>query len=156
MSLLLKDIITLPEFSNANDCKIIHYKAGDTILHEGEQSMGVYFILQGKVSINKRVVLFDGRHMESGFSELGENETFGELNLFDGGPRSASVVASTDVKLARFNKDSLICYLDAHPREAYELFKKWLQRLARDLRDANNRSGNLLAWGMHEHKVDKE
>lgn len=155
MSLLLKDIITLPEFSNPNDCKIMHCKAGDTILHEGEESMDVYFILQGNVSINKRVVLYDGRHIESGFSELGANETFGELNLFDGAPRSASVVAVNDVTLARFNRDSLISYLDAHPREAYELFKKWLQRLARDLRDSNNRSGNLLAWGLNEHSMDK-
>ena len=155
MSLLLKDIITLPEFSNTHDCKIIQYKAGETILHEGEESMGVYFILQGQVSINKRVVLFDGRHIESGFTELGENETFGELNLFDGAPRSASVVAKSEVKLARFNKDTLISYLDAHPHEAYELFKKWLQRLARDLRHSNNRSGNLLAWGLNEHDMDK-
>jgi CRP-like cAMP-binding protein len=155
MSLLLKELITLPEFSNPNDCRIVYCKAGDTILQEGEESMDVYFILQGKVNINKRIVLFDGRHIESGFTELGENETFGELNLFDGRPRSASVVAATDVKLARFNKDSLIAYLDAHPREAYELFKSWLHRLARDLRDANNRSGNLLAWGMHENYLDK-
>lgn len=154
MSKLLKDIITLPEFSNANDCKIMHLKPGDTILHEGEESMGVYFILDGKVSINKRVVLFDGRHIESGFTELGENETFGELNLFDGAPRSASVIAKTNVTLACFNKDSLIAYLDSHPREAYDLFKKWLQRLARDLRDSNNRSGNLLAWGLNEHEMD--
>jgi CRP-like cAMP-binding protein len=155
MSLLLKDIISLPEFSNPNDCKIVHYKPGDTILHEGEESMGVYFILHGNVSVNKRVVLYDGRHIESGFSELGPNETFGELNLFDYAPRSASVVATNDVTLARFNRDSLISYLDAHPREAYELLKKWLQRLARDLRDSNNRSGNLLAWGLNEHKMDK-
>ena len=95
MSKLLKDIITLPEFTHPNDCKILHLKPGDTILHEGEESMGVYFILDGKVSINKRVVLFDGRHIESGFTELGENETFGELNLFDGAPRSASFSRGT-------------------------------------------------------------
>lgn len=152
---MLKNVIEMPEFQDPKACKIMNYHAGETILHEGEESLDVYYILSGKVQIQKRIVLYDGRHLQSSVTELGENETFGELNLFDGAPRSASVVAANDVKLARINRDVLIKYLDQHPAEAYLLFRGWLQRLARDLRSSNDRSSSLFAWGLHQHGVDK-
>ncbi|MCW9015223.1 MAG: cyclic nucleotide-binding domain-containing protein [Gammaproteobacteria bacterium] len=156
MSSILKKFLETPEFTNSNACKFMEYKSGSRIMLEGEESLDVYYILEGHVRINKRVVLHDGRHIQSGFSELAPGDTFGELNLFDGSPRSASVVASDDVKLVRLNRDVLIDYLDAHPKEAYHLFKEWLQRLARDLRKSNERSSSLFAWGLNQHEIDDQ
>lgn len=156
MTSILKQFLHSTEFSDSNSCKQIEYKAGSTILHEGEESLDVYYILEGHVRINKRVVLYDGRHIQSGFCSLGPGETFGELNLFDGSPRSATVVASDQVSLVRINRDVLLIYLDAHPEQAYELFKDWLQRLARNLRQSNERSSGLFAWGLNQYGIDED
>ena len=156
MSSILKKFLESPEFSDPNACKVVDYKPGVTIMLEGEESLDVYYILEGHVRINKRVVLHDGRQIQSGFCELAPGDTFGELNLFDGSPRSASVVAIDDVRLVRINSEVLIKFLDAHPEEAYALFKDWLQRLAKNLRQSNDRSSNLFAWGLNQYGIDDE
>jgi CRP-like cAMP-binding protein len=156
MTSILRQIIESPEFSDAAVCKALDFKAGARILMEGEESLDVYLILQGRVVINKRVVLYDGRHIQSGFCELAAGETFGELNLFDGSPRSASVVAGDDVRLVRINRDVLLKYLDAHPQQAYLLFREWLQRLATNLRKSNDRNSNLFAWGLNQYGIDRQ
>ena len=156
MSSILKKFIDSPEFSESSAAAIVEYEPGTRIIMEGEESLDVYYILHGHARINKRVVLHDGRHIQSGFCELSEGETFGELNLFDGSPRSASVVAIDHVKLVKINRDVLLKYLDAHPEEAYHLFKEWLQRLARNLRTSNDRSSNLFAWGLNQYGIDDQ
>lgn len=156
MVAILKQFLESPEFKDAHSCETVTYKPGVTLMHEGEESLDVYYILEGHVRINKRVVLFDGRHMQSGFCELGPGDTFGELNLFDGAPRSASIIAIDNVKVVRINREVLIKYLDAHPDNAYLLFKDWLTRLARNLRKSNDRSSNLFAWGLNQYGIDKE
>ncbi len=156
MASILKKFLASEEFNDPNACKIMEYNQGATILLEGEESLDVYYILEGHARINKRVVLYDGRHIQSGFCDLGPGDTFGELNLFDGSPRSASVVASDDVKLVRINRDVLLGFLDKHPQEAYLLFKDWLARLAQNLRKSNERSSDLFAWGLHQYGIDEE
>jgi len=156
MSSVLKQFLASSDFADEKSCKELEYKAGASILHEGEESLDVYYILQGHVRINKRVVLYDGRHIQSGFCSLGPGDTFGELNLFDGSPRSATVVASDQVTIVRINRDVLLQYLDAHPQQAYSLFKDWLQRLARNLRQSNERSSGLFAWGLNQYGIDDD
>ena len=156
MSSILKKIIEEPVFVSSQAAKTIEYKPDTRIILEGEESLDVYYILQGHVRINKRVVLHDGRHIQSGFCDLTEGDTFGELNLFDGSPRSASVVAIDQVKLLKINREVLLKYLDAHPEEGYHLFKEWLERMARNLRTSNDRSSNLFAWGLNQYGIDDQ
>jgi len=156
MSTILKDFLQAEEFKQAHACQVLGFKCGDRILMEGEESLDVYYVKTGHVRINKRVVLHDGRHIQSGFCELGPGETFGELNLFDGSPRSASVVASDDVELIRINRNVLLSYMDQHPEKAYPLFKHWLQRLASNIRQSNDRSSHLFAWGLNQYGIDED
>jgi len=156
MPSILKKFIESPEFSESEAATIVEYKPGVRIMMEGEESLDVYYILQGHVRVNKRVVLHDGRHIQSGFCDLSEGDTFGELNLFDGSPRSASVEAIDQVKLVKINRDVLLKYLDSNPEEAYLLFKEWLRRLAKNLRTSNDRSSNLFAWGLNQHGIDDQ
>ncbi|VAW61516.1 hypothetical protein MNBD_GAMMA11-2545 [hydrothermal vent metagenome] len=156
MSSILKKFLQADVFQQEHACTRVKYKNGERIMLEGEQSLDVYYIEQGHVRINKRVVLHDGRQIQSGFCDLGPGDTFGELNLFDGSPRSASVIACEDVELIRINRDVLLEYLDSHPEESYHLFKHWLQRLASSIREANDRSSHLFAWGLNQYGIDKD
>ncbi len=62
------------------------YNAGDTIVKEGEKSVGFYFIVDGKVNVEKA-----GKIVAS----LGPGQFFGEMALLDEQPRTASVKAAT-------------------------------------------------------------
>ena len=156
MSTILKKILQADVFKQEHACELINFKSGDRIMMEGEESLDLFYIESGHVRINKRVVLHDGRQIQSGFCDLGPGETFGELNLFDGSPRSASVVACDDVELTRINRKVLLDYLDSHPEEAYHLFKYWLQRLASNIRQSNDRSSHLFAWGLNQYGIDDD
>ena len=156
MSSILKKFIEEPEFASEHAATTVEFKPDTRIILEGEESLDVYYILEGHVRINKRVVLQDGRHIQSGFCELVEGDTFGELNLFDGSPRSASVVSIDQVKLLKINREVLLKYLDAHPEEGYLLFKEWLERMANNLRTSNDRTSNLFAWGLNQYGIDDQ
>ena len=156
MSSILKEFLQAEVFKQPHACEQITYKSGERIILEGEESQDVFYIEKGQVRINKRVVLQDGRQIQSGFSKLGPGETFGELNLFDGSPRSASVVADEDVELLRINRDVLLQYLDDNPEKAYHLFKYWLQKLAVNLRLSNDRTSHLFAWGLNQYGIDDD
>jgi CRP/FNR family transcriptional regulator, cyclic AMP receptor protein len=62
------------------------YAAGDTIVKEGEKSVGFYFIVDGSVNVEKggKVV-----------ATLGPGKFFGEMALLDEQPRTASIRAAT-------------------------------------------------------------
>jgi len=156
MSSILKKFLQDEVFQQPHACETVHYKSGQRIMLEGEESLDVFYIEQGHVRINKRVVLHDGRQIQSGFCDLGPGDTFGELNLFDGSPRSASVVACDEVQLLRINRDVLLEYLDSHPQQAYYLFREWLQKLSTNLRQSNDRSSHLFAWGLNQYGIDHD
>lgn len=156
MSSILKELLKAEEFKQAHACDQVTYKSGECIILEGEESLDVYYIEKGHVRINKRVVLHDGRQIQSGFSKLGPGDTFGELNLFDGSPRSASVLANEDVKLLRINREVLLNYLDTHPEKGYHLYKYWLQKMANNLRLSNDRNSHLFAWGLNQYGIDED
>ncbi|NDA84154.1 MAG: Crp/Fnr family transcriptional regulator, partial [Actinobacteria bacterium] len=80
----------------------------------------------------------DGR--ENLLSILGPGEMFGELSLFDPGPRTSTATAVTDSKLLSLGHDKLIPWLKDHPEVALNL----LGRLAQRLRRTNEAVGDLV------------
>ena len=64
------------------------FAKGDTIFQEGERGDEFFVVVRGKVEIRS-----GNRHLET----LGQNSIFGEMALIDDSPRSATVVALTDV-----------------------------------------------------------
>ena len=94
--------------------------ADETLFAEGDRSSDVYLILKGKVRVVGNVDLDDQRTVHSGFSHLHEGQVFGELPLFDGEPRSATVITLTNCELAVMEGEALMAFLDAHPELGYQ------------------------------------
>ena len=65
-----------------------HYAKGETVIMEGSGGAAFFLIESGEVCVS---VKGDER------ATLGPGDYFGELALIDGGPRSATVVATTDL-----------------------------------------------------------
>jgi CRP/FNR family transcriptional regulator len=109
---------------------------GHIIFNEGDDGDRLFIVLDGKVKITRAAV--DGR--ENLIAVLGTAEMFGELSLFDPGPRTASVSAVTDATLASLDHDDLRPLLLERPGVAVEL----LQALAQRLRRTNEAMADLV------------
>lgn len=68
---------------------------GSILFKEGDDGEHLYVIIDGKLKLGTSSG--DGR--ENLLSILGPGEMFGELSLFDPGPRTSTATAVTDAKL---------------------------------------------------------
>jgi len=75
------------------------FSAGQCIIRQGDLADGMYFIEKGSV-----IVMLDGHNTDIGKLEKGHY--FGEVALIRNAPRTASVFACADVKLAFLERDS--------------------------------------------------
>ncbi len=82
--------------SVAGRCRWRHIARGQQIVRVEEDTVDVYFVVAG--TARAEVHSSSGRTVT--FRDLGSGEMFGELAAIDGGPRSANVIALTDVTIA--------------------------------------------------------
>jgi CRP/FNR family transcriptional regulator len=87
----------------------------------------LFIVLDGKMKISRAAA--DGR--ENLLAVLGPGEMFGELSLFDPGPRTATASAVTDSTLASLDHDDLRPLLLDQPGVAVQLLRALAQRLRR-------------------------
>jgi CRP/FNR family cyclic AMP-dependent transcriptional regulator len=109
---------------------------GHTVFHEGDDGDRLFVVLDGKVKISRAAA--DGR--ENLLAVLGPGEMFGELSLFDPGPRTATASAITESTLASLDHDDLRPLLLERPGLAVHL----LQALAQRLRRTNEAMADLV------------
>lgn len=76
---------------------------GEFLYREGDPSDAVYFIEAGTVEIRRKV----GAD-EATVATLGKGEILGEMGVLSGSPRSASIIASSDVALVRLDSDAFM------------------------------------------------
>jgi CRP/FNR family transcriptional regulator, cyclic AMP receptor protein len=100
---------------------------GHVVFSEGDDGDRLFVILDGKVKISRAAT--DGR--ENLLVVLGAAEMFGELSLFDPGPRTASATTVTAATLASLDHDDLRPLLIERPGVAVALLKALAQRLRR-------------------------
>lgn len=100
---------------------------GDVLFHEGEPGDRLYVIARGKIKLGRRST--DGR--ENLLSILGPGEMFGELSLFDPGPRTATASAVSDALLYELHHEQLVAWIEAHPTVSRHLLLALAQRLRR-------------------------
>ena len=100
-------------------------ETGAEIVHEGAFDAQMYFIVDGQVRIIKEDVPI---------SALGPGEFFGEIAVFDGERRSASVVADGPVHLLRLDRQDLFEVMEEHPAIAVAICQT-LSRRIRELLD---------------------
>lgn len=111
-------------------------RRGHVVFYEGEPGDRLYVIRSGRVKLGQRSA--DGR--ENLLAVLGGGEVFGELSLFDPGPRTATATAVTDTVLGELGHPELVRWLDDHPSQAMHL----LATLARRLRRTNEALADLV------------
>ena len=109
---------------------------GDILFREGDQGDTLYVIGEGKVKLGRTSA--DGR--ENLIAILGPGEMFGELSLFDPGPRTMTATAVAETQLMGLGNDSLTMLLSGRP----EVAKALLAALAARLRRTNEHLADLV------------
>jgi CRP/FNR family cyclic AMP-dependent transcriptional regulator len=101
------------------------FTEGDTITTQGESGIGFFVIEDGNatVSIGGKII-----------RTLGPGEHFGEVALIDSGPRSATIVATTDLRCRAMSAWEFKPFVEEHPEVAWAL----LETLVGRLREAEN------------------
>jgi CRP/FNR family transcriptional regulator, cyclic AMP receptor protein len=100
---------------------------GDVLFHEGDPGDTLYVIAEGKVKLGRTSP--DGR--ENLVAILGPGEMFGELSLFDPGPRTMTATALAETQLLGLKHQSLTALLTGRPEVAKTLLAALAQRLRR-------------------------
>ena len=102
----------------------------EILFHEGDPGDRLYVIIEGKVKLGR--ASGDGR--ENLLAVLGPGEMFGELSLFDPGPRNATATAVADTVLIGVGNDDLTAWLTGRPDVARQLLRALARRLRRTTR----------------------
>jgi CRP/FNR family transcriptional regulator, cyclic AMP receptor protein len=108
----------------------------EVLFAEGDPGERLYVIVEGKIKLGR--TSGDGR--ENLLAILGPGEMFGELSLFDPGPRTATATSIGESRLIGLGHEDLQPFLRRHPEVAQTL----LHALARRLRRTNETLADLV------------
>jgi CRP-like cAMP-binding protein len=115
---------------------LVDFPPGHVIFAEGEPGDRLYIITSGKVKIGRRYP--GGR--ENLLTIMGPSDMFGELSIFDPGPRTSSATTITEVRAASMDRDALRAWIADRP----EIAERLLRVLARRLRRTNSNLTDLI------------
>lgn len=99
--------------------------AGDVLMEQGRPGDTAYLSLSGRL----RVYVKNPDGTSRMVRELGRGEITGEISLYTGAPRSATVVAIRDTLLARIDKQHFDALVARNPQVSLALTNKIIQRL---------------------------
>jgi len=109
----------------AAELDVVRHRQGDILFNYGDPGDSMFVIRSGEVEVffkddtGGRIVLETAK----------EGDFFGELSLLDGGPRTASVVATRDVEALRVDRNDLDHLLRLHPEAALGLLTAMGRRM---------------------------
>lgn len=99
--------------------------AGEVIIKENDQAAGFFIITSGKVE----VIRGDGTSQAEVLNSLGPGDFFGEMALFEGFPRVATVKAVEDTELMAMTRWDFTAEMKNHPQIAVSMLPVLVKRL---------------------------
>jgi CRP/FNR family cyclic AMP-dependent transcriptional regulator len=107
---------------------------GEVLIDEGHNQDALFMVVSGTFHVQTVVT---GRPVLLGTLKAGD--TIGEINMFDPGQASASVVSKSFSEVWRIDRSRLEQYLEAHPRTAARLLVNIATQLSKRLRKTNQK-----------------
>ena len=105
----------------------VEFPSRNVFFEQGQPGQRLYMVISGKVKICRRAD--DGR--ESLFAVVGPSDMFGEMSVFDPGPRTSTATAITEVCAAPLDRDVLLAWIADRPLIADRLLRVLARRLRR-------------------------
>jgi CRP-like cAMP-binding protein len=104
-----------------------HFLAHEIIFSEGDFSQELYIVASGEVDIVKDY----GGPQERSLNTLRSGDFFGEMAIFEGAPRSATVRATLESELLVLHPEKFKQTIFQKPDMAFEIFRELSARLRR-------------------------
>lgn len=124
---------TFPLFSHVNDkalksiaslCTERSFEKDQVLMKQGDDGIGLYIIVSGSVLIKKHDP--EGHFVEEATNRAGD--FIGEFSVFDGAPRSATVVALEPTVCLVLASWEFMGFLKAHPELALDMIPMLVKR----------------------------
>lgn len=109
------------------------FQPGELVIREGEFADRLFILLAGTASVHMRI---NGNPRSKRLAAFAPGVAFGELAMFDGGQRTADVIAETVVRCAVLTVERLTELRAAHP----EIYRTLLINVGRGLCDGLRRT----------------
>lgn len=135
---LSKDVEALssiPLFAKVNPTKLkllaftserLQYASGDELFHQGDDGDAAYVILEGQADI-----LVDTPKGAVKVARLGKNDIIGEVAILCDVPRTATVVAHSDLETLRVSKEGFFHLVTQFPQVGIEVMGALATKLYR-------------------------
>lgn len=104
-----------------------NFPAGTVIFTEGEPGDALYVVVEG----HARIVVSNGSGEETTVAVMNVGDVIGDQALLDGGRRSASAVAGTNITALVVTRDAFLDWLVERPTAARVIIETLSQRLRR-------------------------
>ena len=124
----------VPIFANLDEDELIkigemsgeaHYGKNDVIFLESDSGDSLFIIKQGKVKISKTIE--DGKEVI--FAILKEGDFFGEMSLFDGQSRSATVTSLDDSSVYIIRREDFMKLIENDSKLSISILREMTTRL---------------------------
>ena len=145
---ILRDINFFADFSD-KELKLVadivekkEFKTGDTIFKDSDDGTGLFIIRKGEVKACKTTPdgeLFTLMMMKDG-------DIFGEMSFLDGRPRSATIIAITDVETYVLEKANFDTLIEKHPMVIYKLMRNIVFTIHSIVRGMNTRYVEMMNY----------
>jgi CRP/FNR family transcriptional regulator, cyclic AMP receptor protein len=110
----------------AGAAKEITHRQGSVLARQGQSGVGFFLILDGSAGVKVG---------DRSRGRLGPGDFFGEISLLDGGPRTATVTAETEVVTLGLTPWDFKRLVESSPAIAAKMLKVMAQRLRSSAKD---------------------
>lgn len=96
------------------------FTSGECVVRQGEIEQSIWLLMVGQCEVTKQVTTGSVSRTVK-LAELQPFETFGEMTLFNGLPRSASVLATCDVQALKLGHEDFMEIAQSDPHTGVQL-----------------------------------
>ena len=118
------------------------FKTGDTVFKDSEEGKSLYIIKSGEVKACKTAP--DGELFT--LTMMKDGDIFGEMSFLDGRPRSATIIAISDLETYVLGKAEFDTLIDDHPRIIYKLMRNIVFTIHAIVRGMNTRYVEMMNY----------
>jgi len=118
--------------------------AGKTVFLENMPGESLYLVKEGTIRVSKMLAEGD----EQTLVVLGAEDTFGEMAVLDGAPRSATARVIEDAHLLSVNKNDFDELCSSYPALGLKLMRNIIRIFSRRIRESNEEYREMLIWSL--------
>jgi len=136
--------------SLADRLRVAPFVRGEAMTRQGAQAHWLYLITRGDAEV--RVAIDD--NLSEQIATLHEGDFFGEMGMMTGEPRSATVIALTDVECYRLDKEGFNDILKQRPEIAEDISEQLARRRVQLDAAREGLNEEAIQARMRHHKGD--